>query len=395
MNKISDLSVTHESFVSLHAQLHNRLRQLILSGRWPHGSRIPSENQLVDHLNISRSTVRLALQHAEVEGLIERIPGRGTFVAYQPAEATTSRLIAFVITNWDSELQQLILNGTEDEAKAAGYRIIFCTTSNNRDELEILKGLQDDGIAGAILWTNPDFELSSIQNAQNYSLFKFPIVLVDRTIDGMNYDCVTSDNYGGASAVVQHFVDLGHRNIVFVTHRGDSLWTVAERYRAYRDVVQAAGLTAHTPWYVGEKYHETNAHDVLRAWGDPNHHLVQQIIHYLNTTNPQPTAVFVVNDYVAIATSRAIKFAGLRIPDDISIAGFDDTDLSVYLEVPLTTVAQDNFEIGRRAARRLFERIRGLDGEATMEFVPTQLRVRMSSGEPVMAREPSPRGGDA
>ena len=73
MNKASDIQLYHDSFVSLHVQLHNQLRELIVSGRWQGGTRIPSENQLTSHLNISRSTLRLALQRAELEGLE---PGR-------------------------------------------------------------------------------------------------------------------------------------------------------------------------------------------------------------------------------------------------------------------------------------------------------------------------------
>ena len=76
MNKVTDISLAEDSFISLHVQLHNQLRQLIHSGRWPNASRIPSENEFTSHLNISRSTVRLALQQAELEGLIERIAGR-------------------------------------------------------------------------------------------------------------------------------------------------------------------------------------------------------------------------------------------------------------------------------------------------------------------------------
>src|SRR5436190_17185710 len=86
MNKVADIVISHGSVVSLHAQLHNQLRQVILSGRWPHGSRIPSETQLAEYLKLSRSTVRLALQRAEIEGLIERTAGRGTFVAYIPSK---------------------------------------------------------------------------------------------------------------------------------------------------------------------------------------------------------------------------------------------------------------------------------------------------------------------
>src|SRR5258707_15373155 len=103
LNKVTDITISQNSVISLHVQLHNQLRQLILSGRWPHAVRIPSESQLAEHLKVSRSTVRLALQQAEIEGLIERIAGRGTFVAYVPTKGRKSHLIAFVTCGFDAE----------------------------------------------------------------------------------------------------------------------------------------------------------------------------------------------------------------------------------------------------------------------------------------------------
>src|SRR5687768_5216199 len=83
-NQIRDVFISRNSSDSLHVQLYNCLRNLVVSGRWPHESRIPSELEIAQYLHISRSTVRLALHKAEMEGLIKRIAGRGTFVAYLP-----------------------------------------------------------------------------------------------------------------------------------------------------------------------------------------------------------------------------------------------------------------------------------------------------------------------
>src|SRR5579859_5568054 len=153
MNKVTDVVVSQSIVVSLHIQLHNQLRQLILSGHWPNASRIPSESEFAEHLRMSRSTVRLALQQAEVEGLIERIPGRGAFVSYVPSKSREERVIAFVTCDFDSENQLLALNGTESEAKARGYQVVFSKAKNRQEEIEILKGLQEKD-AGVVLWPN-------------------------------------------------------------------------------------------------------------------------------------------------------------------------------------------------------------------------------------------------
>ena len=94
------IKVSHTSVIPLYEQLHNQLRQFILSGHWPPESRIPSETELQRQLSISRSTIRQAFRDAEIEGLIERVPGRGTFVALPHSRSSVSRLIAFVVCDF-------------------------------------------------------------------------------------------------------------------------------------------------------------------------------------------------------------------------------------------------------------------------------------------------------
>ncbi len=383
MNKVSDILISPGSIVSLHAQLHNQLRQVILSGRWPHGTRIPSETQLAEHLKLSRSTVRLALQRAEIEGLIERTAGRGTFVAYAPSKDRKNRLIAFVTCDFDAENHLLILSGAESEVKARGYQIVFSKAKNAQEEADILKTLQEDETAGVLLWANSVH--SHQQNDPGMQQLKFPIVLVDRNIYGFDCDAVTSDNYGGGQALMRHFIELGHRYIVFLCHHEMQLSTVTDRYQAYLDIMQEAGEMPYEPWLIGPTGKELGVRSVLRSAADARSAEIQTIKDYMLRTQPRPTAIFAVNDYVAVLGLRAIKALGLHIPNDVSIAGFDGTDLAAQLEVPLTTVAQDPFAIGKRGAQILIDRIEGYLGPSNHEVIPTQLHIRSSTSVPVRA----------
>lgn len=383
MNKVSDIVIAHNSVISFHVQLHNQLRQLILSGHWAHGTRIPSESQLAEHLKLSRSTVRLALQQAEIEGLIERVVGRGTFVAYLPTQEHVSRLIAFIACGFDAENHLLILNGAENELKARGYQIVFNNTQSHQEELDILNRLKDEDFAGVLLWPNVDASQPNHSDLMTYHQFPLPIVLMDRTIHGLDYDCVTSDNYGGAQALMRHLVELGHQRIVFLSHHETDLITVAERHRAYRDVLLESGLTPADPWLIGQPGIEISATFAFRSSVDVKSLVLHQIKEYMLNARPRPTAIFALNDYLAVLAIRAMRLLDLRVPDAISVTGFDDIDLAVHLEVPLTTVAQDSFTIGKRAAQLLIDRIEGYSGPATFELVPTQLRLRSSTSVPV------------
>lgn len=383
MNKVTDVVISHNSVISLHVQLHNQLRQLIVSGRWPNATRIPSETQFAEHLNVSRTTVRLALQQAEIEGLIERIAGRGTFVAYHPVKERESRLIAFVTCGFDAQSHLLMLTGAENRIKASGYQISLNNVQNYQEEIDLLLRLHTEDIAGILLWPNAHASRSYQQHAARYQQIQLPMVLMDRQIHNMSCDYVTSENYTGAQALMRHLLDLGHEHIVYLSHHEMELLPVQERYRAYRDVLTEAKLTPADPWLIGRAGSEIGASDALRASVDPKSPELQQIKDFYQNAKPRPTAIFAMNDYVAILATRAMKLLNLRVPDDVSVAGFDDIDMAVHLEVPLTTVAQDPFMIGNRAAQLLIDRLEGASGSVQCEIIPTQLRIRSSTSVPV------------
>lgn len=382
MDKLRDIVLDPNSVISLHAQLHSQLRQLILSGRWQKGALIPSESQLTTTLKVSRSTVRLALQKAEIEGLIERIAGRGTFVSYIPKERI-NRLIAFVTYGFDAEFHMLMLKGAEQEVKAHGYQLILSNLQTQEEEIETLERLKAEYVAGVLLRPNTDSSHEHSQNSERYRQIPLPMVLMDRQISGMDCDVVTSDNYNGMRTMLQHLLELGHENIVFLSHYEMELLPVRERYRAYLDVMRDAGLTPLTPWRVCQPGVEILASDVIRTSMNANSLELQQIKAYLLNAQPRPTAIFALNDYLAVMTMRAMKLLDMNVPADISLAGFDDIDLAAQVETPLTTVAQDFFEIGKRSAQLLLSRLQGDTSPARCEIIPTELRIRSSTSIPV------------
>jgi len=382
LNKVTDIVISPSSLVSLHVQVHNQLRQHILSEHWPNGTRIPSESELVEHLRVSRSTIRLALQQAEIEGLIERIAGRGTFVVYKPTTDHGNRVIAFVTCDFDSEGQLIVLNSIESEAKARGYQVVFSKAQSRQEELNILNTFQEKN-AGIVLWSN----MSDLSQSDGlvYRQFRIPIVLMDRTIEGFTCDCVTSDNYGGASTLLQHLIELGHRDIALVSHNMMEISSVRDRYRAYKDVLRDNGLTPVAPWIVGLPGKEMGFRRTLRASIDTQSLEIQQIKDQMLNAHPRPTAIFAINDLLAILTMRTMKLLNLAVPEAISIAGFDDLDLAAHLDVPLTTVAQDAYLLGKTAAQILIDRIEGHAGPVNYQVIPTQMRIRSSTALPVRA----------
>ena len=377
------ITIDRDRAVPLHVQLLNQLRHLIMSGEWAPGSLLPSEAELQDQLKISRSTIRQALNSAEVQGLIERVPGKGTFVAQLATGRHSSRLIGYITCDSFRYLQSQLVSGAESVVSAKGYRVIFCNSNRNaKEENRLLEQLVlEDKVSGILIWPilHSDPSRRLFQLAQQGLI---PLVLVDRTFNGLTCDYVTSDNYAGARAAVEHLVELGHRRIAFLSRPILQLLTVAERLRGYQDVMREAGLTPLEPWLVGALDQEMEIVLTLQSYSDVASQDVAQIARYLRAPQ-RPTAIFAMNDMMAMQAMKAAKLVGLRVPEDLSLVGFDDEAIvNTLLDVPLTTVAQDGFTMGRQAAELLIERIEGHSGPPRQEVLPTQLRVRASTALP-------------
>lgn len=382
--KLSAIKLDSDSYISLHIQLHNALRQLIISGRWQHGERIPSEPQLAKHLNISRSTVRIALQKAEVEGLIKRAAGRGTFVCYESERRSDTRFVGYVTRSFHNEIHRVLLSSVETELRSEGYNVIFSNAVNNDEEVKVLEQLLDDDIAGLILWANANVTEGQRAILGQYQDRNIPIVFIDRFVNDVPADYVGCDNFGGTYALMQHLIELGHQDIVFLKHNISNLFPIDERYRAFQAAIDEHKLAQHPIWKINSPHHdEFFETDIFQLLDDEDAALNTQIIDLIEKASPRPTAIVCVNDALAILTMRAIRSMGLNVPKDISVVGFDDISLAAYMDVPLTTASQNAHEIGQRAAEMLLERLDGVSEAARHEAIPTRLQIRMSTSTPI------------
>lgn len=379
MTEFSDIAISHESTVPLHLQLRRELHRLIESGRYLPGSRLPSELQLQRDLNISRNTIRQALREVEHDGLIERIPGKGTFVALpSPPPEVDQRMIAFVTCDFDSEFERRLLHGAESAARAQGFQVIFYNIRREfAEENRLLDELARNHVGGVVLWSfmRPEhIEPLTERVAEDFP----PLVMMDRTVESLDCDYVASDNYGGAQMAVRHLLDLGHERIVFLGHDVTDLLPVAERLQGYEDAMRAAGLTPLAPWLIPSQKHELSPARTLKVIEDRESAELQFVMNRLREVCP--TAIFALNDHIGLLASWAAAAVGLRVPQDLSIVGFDNSDLSRFRETPLTTVAQDIYGIGRRSVELLIERMEGYRGKRRWERIPVELRVRGTTG---------------
>ena len=155
--------------------------------------------------------------------------------------------------------------------------------------------------------------------------------------------------------------------------------------------MRKANLTPLNPWLIGDGFRETEERQILDPGSDAGAVEIMQIMRFIQEANPRPTAIFALNDAIAILAMRAAALLGIQVPHELSIAGFDDLPFTVCLDVSLTTVAQDTLMMGRQAAQLLINRIEGWDSATTLDQIPTQLKIRLSTAAVADTVSPSER----
>jgi GntR family transcriptional regulator, arabinose operon transcriptional repressor len=367
-------TIAKDSSLPLHEQLVSELRHAIISGIFKPHTRLPGELELVKYLGISRATVQRAWQTAQEEGLIYRVTGKGTFVADRPLEQG-ARKVGFLNPEYRGNVNGYLLSGAESILRANGYSVLYAHTDRQvNEENRLMREMIEQGVCGFLIWPAKGGANGRLLIDPRFNL---PVVLMDRPIPGVALPCVTSNNHSGGLQAMRHLLELGHRRIVFLARPHLDLWPVAERLRAYEDAMRTAGLEPLPPCFL-ESTFELSWAEAYTQHDDESLTPIVDLLH----REDRPTAVFAVNDWMAFKVLRAASLAGLRVPQDLSLVGFDNMDMVDMVDPPLTTVAQDTGLMGSEAARRLISFIEGEAVQEIMTLLPTRLVVRGSTAPP-------------
>jgi GntR family transcriptional regulator, arabinose operon transcriptional repressor len=363
-----------DSGVPLYAQVSEILIQRILNDEWVPGTNLPAEPELCAELGVARGTLRQALSKLEQLGYIRRERGRGTFVANKGERSRTQGLpgsqIGFIVPYVRDSYVSAILLGVERAAADQELSVTFKHVENDQQrQAEVLESLAAQGLAGVVLYPVDSVHVEPMKRLIRAG---YPIVLVDRYLIGVASDYVMSDHFGGAVRAMQHLIEMGHRQIGFVSWCDPAI-SMEHRKAGYHQALTEAGIP-HDPALVCEvEGYPTVDLDSLRDF---------------LTKQSSFTAIFAANDQIALAVYQVARQMGIRIPQDLALVGFDNLDFTMHLDVPLTTVEQSAFEIGRRAVETLLARIQYPSGAWQQVIVPTRLIVRRSCGAYLRAETP-------
>jgi LacI family transcriptional regulator len=258
-----------------------------------------------------------------------------------PFYAEVARAIEHAL--WDRKFQTLLCDSSQDPER-------------ERMHLEALESRRVDGI---LMIRTADWRLPRSRLLRP----RVPIVFVDRGVDRM--PSVTTDNRRGGELAARHLAELGHRAIAILAGE-NAVGNVRERLAGFKTELARHGVSVRT-------------RDV--ATGPQAVELGREVARWMDR-RPHPTAVFATNDIVAIGAWRQLLGMGLRIPEDVSLIGFDDIEMSSLVLPPLTTVRQDKSAMGQEAASVLLQLLAGEKPRARHTLIPPCLVVRGSTGPP-------------
>ena len=295
---------------------------------------------------------------ARVMEAVEALNYRPSPVARGLAMRTTGVLGLFH-QNFQSNYAAQIISGAESEAAACGYALLAIQIEGKEwVELMRLPGRAD----GVIVTASPDNEafLQALARAGT------PTVLLGHSREDLRMDGVVPDNRQGTVAAVEHLIAHGRRRIAHIAGPQSST-DAAERAQAYRDTMAQHGLAVPEGYIQAGEYNFVSGTTAMER---------------LLALPERPDAVFCGNDMMAMGAMQAIAAAGLAVPEDIAVIGFDGLEAGEYMTPPLSTVFQPIEDIGRIAVRLLIDRIKSPDAPVQEEVVATQLIVRGSCGAP-------------
>ena len=358
-------------YVRLADRLRDRLRG---EGAAP-GSLLGTETELAREGGVSRMTARRAVQVLVDEGLVERRAGRGVFVSGGDAAARSVRILVGNLL-WAPAVR--VVHAVQEDAPAAGLDVsVFDARGDLAAFLAAVDALPGSGVAGAIV-------MSQHGAAFNVALARlvaagFPFVVVDQALSDLPAPSVSSDNRAGGRLAAEALLAAGHRRLAFL---GDlAADTTAARAQGAADACASALVPPPLQFGIpGRRF----------ANWEPS---IRSRVAALLRLRPRPTALVCSCDAVALHVLRALADAGVSVPRDMSVTGFDDDPIAEWSSPPLTTVRQDFSAMGRAALAALLAQLGMATGEAPSPplhtAVPVTLVERGSVAAPRRCRRPA------
>ncbi|WP_167758714.1 LacI family DNA-binding transcriptional regulator [Zemynaea arenosa] len=324
--------------------------------------------QVAEKAGVSTSTVSHVINNTRVvsDDVRERVLAVIAEMRYIPSAVARSlkndktHTIGMMIPNNSNPYFAELIQGIEDAAFKLGYNIILCNAYDDaKKQAAYLRVLMEKRIDGLILVASgDDEELSGILRDM-----PMPKVVVDREVKGVDADFIEADHETGGYLATKYLIGLGHRSIACVSgpmHLPPS----RDRVVGYRRALQEAGIGFNSHFLVHSDFTSEGGFSAFK---------------HLLSLSDRPSAIFAGNDLMAFGGMCAANEAGVRVPDQLSVVGYDDIALASFSTPRLTTLAQPKYDMGQAIAKTLVERINGGHQPPRRKMFRPELVERQSS----------------
>ncbi|HEY0139951.1 MAG TPA: LacI family DNA-binding transcriptional regulator [Thermoanaerobaculia bacterium] len=266
--------------------------------------------------------------------------------------------IGVVLPELHGEFFSEVIRGIDVASRQHGYQILLSGSHSDREEMRAVVQAVRGRVDGLIVMS-PDLEPSALLTDLPAGV---PVVMLNSRVAGR--PCITIDNANGAREVTAHLLSLGHRRIAFICGPAQNA-DAEQRRRGYRNALKAAGMEGDRDLEFGGHFTEESGYEAARR---------------ILESKRRPTAIFASNDAMAIGALGALIEAGVRVPEDMALVGFDDIPIARFLAPPLTTVKVPIAELGRRGFEMLLAASNGSADDTRPARLGTQLVIRRSCG---------------
>ncbi|MDO6851434.1 LacI family DNA-binding transcriptional regulator [Priestia megaterium] len=261
---------------------------------------------------------------------------------YQPSVVASVKkriqTIGLLIPNIANPFMAEIARGIENHVKKFGFSLMICSTDNNlKNEIEYISILKQKYIDGIIIATGlkEDKAIKELLKAE------IPVALLSRDVSSLAVDAVLVDDFLGGYEATEYLISLGHKRIAMITE-DINFPTIRARFEGYKQALEKAGLP-----------YDESLVSLNNTSLDEGKQSTRELLHL----SVPPTAIFASTEFLAIGAIQAARELKIKVPQDLSIIGFDDTVLSTICDPPLTTIAQPIHEMSKKVVELLIEEI--------------------------------------
>ncbi|MGN8645984.1 GntR family transcriptional regulator [Gracilibacillus sp. HCP3S3_G5_1] len=342
------------------------IKSQILDGTFQPHQKISSESELMKEFGVSRHTVRLAIGDLVNQGWLYREQGAGTFCADRSKNNSSSMVeqksIALITTYLSDYIFPSIIRGAESYLSKEGYQVSLFSTNNDHDnERKFLEKILTQQFDGVIIEpTRSAISNPNINYYLNLERENIPYLMINAYYDELEPFHIVVDDEKGGLMQTEHLIELGHRNIVGFFKNDDIQGT--KRMKGY--------LKAHRKHYIDIQPNNIVTYNTEEKLTKPVNVLKQLLS---EPAVKRPTAIVCYNDELAIKLLDTLREAKLKIPEDVSIVGFDDSFMAEITEVKLTTVSHPQSEMGELAAKVILDMIKRNKGSRNQQNMENDL----------------------